>query len=188
MQAFDSRSAPSLPRQWFDKLTPRVALALAGAGAALAMASGLFLQHVVGLAPCPLCVLQRVGFIASGLIAIGGALFARRARSLKLVALAAAFAALGGLGVAVWHNWLIAFPPESLSCGRPFEWFNDDFPLIVWLPKIFRGDGDCMAVDWTLLGLSVPQWAVVFFVAMLALLVTAFRRARAAEPPPTIGL
>ena len=97
-------------------------------------------------------------------------------------------AALAGLGVAIWHNYLILFPPASMSCGRPFEWFNEDFPLIVWLPKIFRGDGDCLAVDWTLLGLSIPQWSVVVFVALLALLVVAFRRARAAEPPPTIGL
>jgi disulfide bond formation protein DsbB len=175
-------------RLWPDPLTPRVALALVAAGTIGAMAAGLYLQHVVGLAPCPLCVLQRIGFIACGLIAGGGALFARRARSLKLVALAAGMAALAGLGVAAWHNYLIWFPPESMSCGRPFEWFNDDFPLIVWLPKIFRGDGDCFAVEWSLLGLSIPQWAVVVFVGLLALLALAFRRARAAEPPPTIGL
>ena len=83
---------------------------------------------------------------------------------------------------------MIWFPPASMSCGRPFEWFNEDFPLIVWLPKIFRGDGDCLAVDWTLLGLSIPQWSIVVFVALLALLVVALRRARAAEPPPTIAL
>jgi disulfide bond formation protein DsbB len=140
------------------------------------------LQHFEGLVPCPLCVLQRVGFITSGLIAIAGAALAQRPRSLRLVAMAAALAALAGLGVAIWHNWLIAFPPASLSCGRPFEWFNDDFPLIVWLPKIFRGDGDCLAVDWKLLGLGIPQWSVVVFVALLGLLVTAFRRAGAAPP------
>lgn len=186
MQVVASRATPKRSRP--DWVTPRVVLALVAFGTVAAMAAGLYLQHVVGLAPCPLCVVQRMGYIACGLIAGAGALFARRARSLKLVALASGLAALAGLGVAIWHNYLILFPPASMSCGRPFEWFNEDFPLIVWLPKIFRGDGDCLAVDWTLLGLSIPQWSVVVFVALLALLVVAFRRARAAEPPPTIGL
>jgi protein dithiol:quinone oxidoreductase len=186
MQVAASRATPN--RSWSDRLTPRMALALVAFGTIGAMAAGLYLQHVVGLAPCPLCVLQRIGFIACGLIAGGGALLARRARSLKLVAFAASLAALAGLGVAAWHNYLIWFPPQSMSCGRPFEWFNDDFPLIVWLPKIFRGDGDCMAVDWTLLGLNIPQWSVVAFVGLLALLAVAFRRARAAEPRPASGL
>jgi disulfide bond formation protein DsbB len=186
MQVAASRATPEPSRS--DRLTARVALALVALGTVGAMAAGLYLQHVVGLAPCPLCVLQRMGFIACGLIAGGGALFARRARSLKLVALTAGIAALAGLGVAIWHTYLIWSPPASMSCGRPFEWFNDEFPLIVWLPKIFRGDGDCLAVDWTLLGLNIPQWSVVVFAGLLALLVVALRRARAAAPPPTIGL
>jgi disulfide bond formation protein DsbB len=183
-------AAPNVPpkRTWFDRLTPRVVLGLVAATTAAAMAAGLFLQHVVGLAPCPLCVLQRMGYIACGLIALGGASFARRAGAVKLVALVAGLAALAGLGVAIWHNYLIWFPPESMSCGRPFEWFNDDFPLIVWLPRIFRGDGDCLAVEWTWLGLSIPQWSVVVFAGLIAMLILAFRRARAAEPPTTVGL
>ncbi len=67
MQVAASRATPK--RSWSDRLTPRVALGLVAFGTIGAMAAGLYLQHVVGLAPCPLCVLQRIGFIACGLIA-----------------------------------------------------------------------------------------------------------------------
>lgn len=183
-----SRSVPSPAASRLPGLTPRLALGLVALATVGAMAFGLYLQHVEGLAPCPLCVLQRVGFVGCGIVAGAGALFARRARALKLAALGAALFALAGLGVAVWHNVLIWFPPDSLSCGRPFEWFSDDFPLVVWLPKIFRGDGDCLAVEWHLLGLTIPQWSVVIFVGLLAFLAIAFRRARAAEPPRTVSV
>ena len=103
---------------------------------------------------------------------------AARGRVAQIVAsLLALVATLAGGGVAVWHTWLTMFPPASFSCGRPFEWFHDDFLLAVWLPKLFRGAGDCLHQNWTLLGLSIPQWSVLVFAALLALLVAALWRA-----------
>jgi disulfide bond formation protein DsbB len=141
------------------------------------MSFGLYLQHIVGLAPCPLCVLQRVGFIATALLALVAAAAGTRSLARTAFGAGATLAALAGGGVAAWHSWLLANPPESLGCGRPFEWFNDDFPLVVWLPKLFRGDGDCLAVDWTMLGLGIPHWALLNFIALLVLLVWATRGA-----------
>jgi disulfide bond formation protein DsbB len=160
----------------------RTALALVAAFAAVAMLVALYLQHVVGLDPCPLCVLQRVALILAGALALGGALWARgRGAQLGVIALSAA-AALAGAGVATWHVWILAYPPESMSCGRPFEWFHEDFPLAVWLPRLFRGDGDCLSTDWSLLGLGIPHWSLVGFVIVLALLALGARSAWRAEP------
>jgi disulfide bond formation protein DsbB len=141
-----------------------------------AMGAGLYAQYGIGLEPCPLCVLQRVGFVAAGLLALVAALFAHRAVQLAFGSLAL-LAALAGGAVAVWHAWLTLYPPESFSCGRPFEWFSDDFPLAVWLPKLFRGAGDCLHQDWTLLGLSIPQWSIALFAGLLLLLGGAVRLA-----------
>ncbi len=154
-------------------LTPRGALTAIAVLAALSMAAGLFAQHVLGLAPCPLCVLQRVGYIVAGVAAAAGAIFARRPFSELLAAGIAGLGTLGGGGVAVWHNVLLAHPAESLGCGRPFEWFHEDFPLSVWLPRLFRGDGDCLDANATLFGLLIPQWSVLVFAAMLLLAGTA---------------
>ena len=151
-------------------LTSRRALALVAGYAAAAMAAALYLQHGLGLKPCPLCVLQRLALIAAGLTAFVGALFAHRAGAQWTALGLSASAALAGAGVALWQVWIQAFPPESSSCGRPFEWFHEDFPLVVWLPRLFRGDGDCLNTDWSLFGLGIPHWSLVGFIAMLALL------------------
>ena len=138
---------------------------------AVAMGSALYLQYGVGLVPCPLCVIQRMGAILAAIFALLAALAAYRSLPRLILGFAAVVAAAAGGAVAAWHAWLLAHPPESLGCGRPFEWFSEDFPLVVWLPKLFRGDGDCLAIDWTFLGLAVPQLSLLTFLALLALLV-----------------
>jgi disulfide bond formation protein DsbB len=161
----------------FVPTSARAALAAVAAFAVLAMAVALYLQYGLDLKPCPLCVMQRIALILAGAIALVGALLAR-GRGAQFVFLAASLlAALAGAGVAVWHVWILAFPPESMSCGRPFEWFHADFPLALWLPRLFRGDGDCLSTEWSLLGLGIPHWSLVGFVIVLALLLVGLRAA-----------
>lgn len=160
-------------------LTARRAFAAIVLIVVAALAAALYLQHVEGLQPCPLCVMQRAGLVGTAVAALAAALFARSPTSLRVMAAVAALPALGGGGVAAWHAWIKVYPPESMSCGRPFEWFHRDFPLAKWLPRLFRGDGDCLAETWTLLGLNLAQWSLAVFVLLLALLWMAARR-----PPP----
>jgi disulfide bond formation protein DsbB len=139
----------------------------------LAMAAALYLQYMVGLSPCPLCVIQRMGFIAAAIFALLAGLAARGGLLRPTLGLLALVSSVAGGGVAVWHAWLLAHPPETLGCGRPFEWFSDDFPLVQWLPKLFRGDGDCLSVDWKFLGLNVPHLSALTFFMLTALLLLA---------------
>lgn len=151
-------------------------MALIVAVVVLAMAGGLFFQHVLKLEPCPLCVLQRVAIIGVGVFAALG-LLANAARGQFAAAVLATAAALIGAGIAAWHSWILVYPPESMSCGRPFEWFHEDFPLAHWLPKLFAGHGDCLKVDWTLFGLAIPNLSLIAFVLLIAATVLAARRA-----------
>ena len=164
------------PADLIRAATPRALLALIVAAVVLAMAGGLFFQHVLQLEPCPLCVLQRVAFVGVGIFAALGLLM-RGARGQLMAALLAAVWSLIGAGIAAWHSWILVYPPESMSCGRPFEWFHDDFPLSVWLPKLFAGHGDCLRVDWTFLGLAIPHMSLIAFVLLIA--VTALAAVRA---------
>jgi disulfide bond formation protein DsbB len=166
-----------------ELLTARVLYGLAVVLVVVAMASALYLQYAVGLSPCPLCVIQRMGYIAAAIFALLAALAGPGAARPALGVVALLFAVAGG-GVAAWHSWLLAHPPETLGCGRPFEWFNEDFPLVTWLPKLFRGDGDCLAVDWKFLGLGVPHLSALTFLVLVVVLVWATRvalRERAAR-------
>jgi len=160
----------------YRRATPRALLALIVAAVVFAMAGGLFFQHVLHLEPCPLCVLQRVAIIGVGIFAALGLL----ARGVRLQLLATALAwvcAVVGAGIAGWHSWILVYPPESMSCGRPFEWFHKDFPLETWLPKLFAGHGDCLKVDWTFLGLAIPNLSLIAFTVLIAGATLAARRA-----------
>ena len=166
----------ALPADLIRAAAPRTLLALIVAAVVFAIAGGLFFQHVLQLEPCPLCVLQRVVFIGVGIFAALG-LLAKGARGQLVAALLAGVCALTGAGIAGWHSWILLYPPESMSCGRPFEWFHGDFPLAVWLPKLFAGHGDCLRVDWTFLGLAIPHMSLIAFVLLLAVTVLAVVRA-----------
>src|SRR5262245_34979636 len=89
---------------------------------AAAMGSALYLQYGEGLVPCPLCVIQRMGFLSAALFALLAAL-AGRGAARPVLGIGALACALAGASVAAWHAWLLAHPPETLGCGRPFEWF-----------------------------------------------------------------
>ena len=124
---------------------------------------GLYLQHGLGLEPCPMCVMQRYIWVLVGLIALLGALSPGRA-AVWIVGGWLLALSIGGAYVAARQSWLQWYPPEVASCGRDFYGIVDTFPLHQALPMIFRGSGDCSAVEWTFLGGSIANWSLVCFV------------------------
>jgi disulfide bond formation protein DsbB len=68
-----------------------------------------------------------------------------------------------GAFVAARQSWLQWFPPEVYACGRDLYGMIESFPLSRVIPMIFRGSGDCSAVDWTFLGLSIANWSFLNF-------------------------
>jgi len=36
------------------------------------------------------------------------------------------------------------------------------------LPKVFRGSGDCTESAWTLVGLTIAEWSLLWFVVLAA--------------------
>lgn len=127
---------------------------------------GLLLQHVVGLDPCPLCIFQRMAYFAVALFALLAAWLSPRAASRGFGVLVLA-AALGGAGIAGRHVWL-QMNPQSMSCGPGLQTMLELFPLTDVLPKVFRGSGDCAEASWTLLGLTIADWSLIWFVILSA--------------------
>jgi disulfide bond formation protein DsbB len=39
----------------------------------------------------------------------------------------------------------------------------ENFPLQRVIPMVFKGSGDCTAVDWTFLGGSIANWSFLCF-------------------------
>jgi disulfide bond formation protein DsbB len=153
----------------------RVWFALIAAVAIGLLAFALYLQHAVGLEPCPLCILQRYAFTLVALFALIATVLPGR----WLTALAGGLttlAAAAGAGVAGWHTWLQHFPPEVASCGPGLETMITELPLSTALPRIFQGSGNCTEVDWTMLGLSIAEWSLVWLLILLVASVIGLRR------------
>ena len=145
------------------------------------LAFGMYLQHVVGLVPCPMCIVQRYAMVLMAFVALLGASLPGRKTALIagswLVLLAG-----GGAYVAARQTWLQWYPPEVVSCGRDFYGMIETFPLKRAIPMIFKGGGDCAKVDWTFLGGSIANWSFVAFTGMALLALLTTWRALRAEP------
>jgi disulfide bond formation protein DsbB len=126
---------------------------------------GLYLQHVEHLDPCPLCILQRIAFIASGLTALVAAVHNPQKSGQAIYAITLTIFAGIGAAIAGWHVWLQHMPRSKVvECGPGLEYMLDAFPLSKALPMIFKGSGDCGYIAWSFLGLSIPAWALVWFI------------------------
>jgi len=165
-------------------VTPRRVFAGMFLACAALIGFALYLQHAQALEPCPMCILQRYAFIGIGLVALVGALHGPAAAGTAVYSGLVAVLAVGGGAVAAWHAWLQRFPPKVSSCGADLWYLLDTFPLSRALPAIFQGAGECSEVQWRFLGLSIPEWALVWFAlfAVLAVLVIVrFARGRASS-------
>jgi disulfide bond formation protein DsbB len=145
---------------------------------------GMYLQHVVGLEPCPMCIVQRYVMVLMGLVAVLGAVLSGRSASLTVGSVLVLLAG-GGAYVAARQTWLQWYPPEVVSCGRDFYGMIETFPLQRAIPMIFKGGGDCSNVDWTFLGGSIANWSFVAFVGLGLLALAAFIRLLS-QPAPSI--
>ena len=165
---------------WFDT-APRRVLALVSAACVAMLAFGLYLQHVVGLEPCPMCIVQRYALVLVALVAGVTAMLRGRGAWMAGSALMVLVSGFGAF-VAARQSWLQWYPPEIASCGRDFYGMIETFPLKRAIPMIFKGSGDCTKIDWTFLGGSIANWSFVAFaffalVGLMVLLRQARRRA-----------
>ncbi|MGC8119950.1 disulfide bond formation protein B [Marinobacter sp. VGCF2001] len=142
------------------------------------LAAAFYMEHVMGLEPCPLCWLQRFGFMGVGLVSLlaflqGPVGFGNRVYGLLLVVASGA-----GLGMAGRQLWLQNLPADQVpACGPSVDYLLDVLPLFEVLTTALRGTGDCAEVVWRFLGLSIPGWTAVFFSLLIVLgLFIMFRR------------
>jgi disulfide bond formation protein DsbB len=148
-----------------SRLSYRTVMVLIAVACAGLLAFGMYLQHVVGLEPCPMCIVQRYAMILVAVWAIIASATGKNGIQ-KTGGVLLVVTTLGGAFVAARQSWLQWYPPEIASCGRDIYGMIETFPLQRVIPMIFRGSGDCTKVDWTFLGASIANWSFVCFVAM----------------------
>ncbi len=146
------------------KISPRSGFFLGFVACVSLLALGAYLQFVEELEPCPLCISQRLAFVATGLIFLIAAI---HNRGIKVYAVLAAVSALVGASVSARHVWLQHLPPEDVpECSPGLEYVFQHFPLADTIKLMLTGTGECAKVDWTLLGLAIPSWALIAFLCL----------------------
>jgi len=138
------------------------------------LAVAMYLQHIEGMQPCPLCVIQRYAFAAIALLCLIAASLPPAGE--RAGAALGALAAIAGAGVAGWHIHVKANP--EVSCGiDPLETTLNTIPTAELMPFLFKADGLCSTDYAPILGLSLPQWALLWFAVLsVALMRVALKR------------
>lgn len=131
--------------------------------ASLIAAAIFYFQEELGLDPCPMCILSRYCFAVIGIVSLAATVHGPKGAFLKGYGILVALFAVTGIGISIRHSYLQHFPPALETCGTDLAFLMNTLPLSQALPKIFQGTGSCSSVDWKMLGMSLPEWALVWF-------------------------
>lgn len=154
------------------KIGGRLVLLGVASWAVALVAVAVWLSEWLGLSACPLCIFQRVEYLAVAALALLAVLL-RAVPAIRAIAALAAGVALAGMGTALWQTRLQLFPDPSLECSytdpnlieRMVDWLG-----MQW-PELFLATGLCSSKEWELLGLSMANWSALMFLLLAGLLV-----------------
>ena len=142
----------------------RALFAVIGLCAAGLLAAAGYLQHgPLAEQPCPLCIMQRYLYIFITAVAFAGAIHGPASRGARVYGALIALIAAGGIGIATWQ---ITKGSTMLTCIEdPIGVFINDLPMATWWPNYFLATAGCADANPPILGISVPVWSVIWFIA-----------------------
>jgi len=145
------------PRIWFLFVT----LACAGM-----LGFALYVQHVDFVDPCPLCVFQRMAFMWIGAVALLAALHNPGGTGRWVYGILLSLGGISGMSIAGRHLWLQSLPADQVpDCGMGLNYMLETMPFMQVLREVLYGSGECAEVYWRFLGLSMPGWTFLWYIA-----------------------
>ncbi len=139
----------------------------------------LYLERILYLDPCPLCILDRVVIIALGVIFLLAFLHGPKTIFTKIYGVICILLSATGIGLASRHIWLQNLPKDQVpECGPDLYYMLDTLPLFDVLRNTLTGSGSCADISWTFLDLSIPEQTLILFVILLILSVIQTLRPR----------
>ncbi|MGK0446056.1 MAG: disulfide bond formation protein DsbB [Bermanella sp.] len=129
------------------------------------LAAAYYFEYALYMDPCPLCIMQRIAVFTVGIAGLLGLLLGHNQVARIATAVIMSLGALLGIGVAARHVWIQSLPADQVpTCGPSLEYMVDTLPWAEVLTVMLRGNGNCADAHWSLFGLSMPQWVLVWFV------------------------
>lgn len=134
------------------------------------LSTAYYMEYVQGLDPCPLCMAQRLVFMALAITALIGLIHGSTGVANKIYASVLSLIALGGAAIAGRQVWLQSLPADQVpACGPGFDYIMGAFPFLKAVETLWKGSGSCAEVVWQFLGLSIAGWALVWFIGFAIL-------------------
>jgi len=149
------------------RLSFRTFYALGFVATACALGFAYYLQYVVGLQPCVLCIFQRIAMFACGVVFLIGAVHGPLGRGRWVYVGLSLLASAAGIALAARHLWLQSLPPDQVpACGPGLNTMLQMMPLKQVFLAVLHGSGECAVVHARFLGLSLPGWTLIAFVLL----------------------
>lgn len=130
----------------------------------MVVSASFYFEYHLQMEPCPLCIMQRVCAILIFMFCLMGICVSTvfRARVISLIQILIAGA---GIYFAGRQLWLQSLPPEQTpACMPGLDIMMKYFPWQDVARALFWGAGDCAQLKWQWLGLSMPAWALLYFI------------------------
>ncbi len=129
--------------------------------------AALYLQYVMHEEPCPLCMVQRVIFIAILVMFALAMLHGPKRIGERVYAALIVLLSVSGVAVAARHIWLQHLPKDQVpACGPGLDYMLETMPLSNVLKQVMHGSGECAAKGWTFLTLGIPEWSLLCYLAL----------------------
>jgi len=157
--------------------SPAQVALLLGLACTVLVGASFFVQHILGVEPCPLCIIQRFTYL--GLIAVffAAAMARPHGRVQRALFWTAAVLTLGGLGVAGYQTHLQLFPaPLVATCGASLSYMLDTMAVTEVLVRLLHATGDCSDTSFKILGLTLAQASLVIFLTFALVLIKLLRQ------------
>jgi len=133
------------------------------------IATAFYMQYVMGLEPCPLCMMQRIVIYFTGLLFLLGWII-NPLRGQWIFSALIVLTNAGGIGLASRQLWLQSLPEDQVpACGPGLDYMLEVLPWREIVTVMLQGTGDCAKVQWTFLGLSIPGWTLFCFIGFIAI-------------------
>ena len=147
--------------------TPRLGYALGFLVCAGLIGYALYLQYYQYQDPCPLCLLQRIVYIALMAVFLLAALHGPGRTDAIVYGGVLTTTAATGAAIAGRHVWLQHLPADRVpECGAGLEFILRKYSLFQALEKVLGGSGECAEAGWTFLGLTIAGWSLLWFVLL----------------------
>ncbi|MGA9856025.1 MAG: disulfide bond formation protein B [Gammaproteobacteria bacterium] len=131
------------------------------------MTYAYYSQFHDGLEPCVLCIFQRIAVIALGIILLAAFLHHPKIIGARVYAVLLLLIAGAGSAVSIRHIYIQHLPAYMLPpCGPGLNYMFKSLPLNMFIVRAFTGTADCSVITWRFVGLTMPEWTLIWFVIL----------------------